>query len=163
MRFCSLCGGPVQLQPVPRDPKERLVCQQCGRIHYEDPKVSACTIPVIDGKVVLVKRAIDPGRGLWVFPGGYMDRHETVQEAAVRETREEVNLVVRLTDLVGVYSYKTSIVVVVVYACEVIGGEIQLDSESDEARLFAESEIPWDQLAFPSTREALRDFFARRK
>lgn len=161
MKFCPKCGGSLLLQALPRDPKERLVCQSCRFIYYEDPKVSACTIPVMDGKVVLVRRAIDPGRGLWVFPGGYMDRHETIQEAAIRETREEVGLEVRPTDLIGVYSYNTSIVVIVVYACEVVGGELRIDEESDEVRLFAEAEVPWDRLAFPSTREALRDFFAR--
>lgn len=162
LNYCPKCGGPLHLQPVKGDPKERLVCQQCGFIFYLDPKVSACTIPVIGGKVVLVRRAIDPGRGLWVFPGGYMDRDETVVEAAERETREEVNLQVRATELVGVYSYRTT-VVVIVYACEVLGGELQIDRESEEVRAFAPHEIPWEQLAFPSTRDALRDFLARGK
>lgn len=152
----------MALQPVPGDKKERLVCQGCRFVFYQDPKVSACTIPVIAGRIVLVKRAINPGKGLWVFPGGYMDRDETVQEAAVRETLEEVNLEVRLTDLVGVYSYRTSIVVIVVYACEVVGGELRIDQESEEVRLFAPDEIPWDQLAFPSTRDALRDYLRTR-
>lgn len=161
MRFCPKCGRELRLQPVTNDKKERLVCQGCAFIFYQDPKVSACTIPVIDGRVVLVKRAIDPGRGLWVFPGGYMDRDETVFEAAVRETLEEVNLHVRLTGLVGVYSYATSIVVVVVFACDVVGGDLRIDAESEEVQSFAESEIPWEQLAFPSTRDALRDFYDR--
>ncbi len=162
VRFCPQCGGPLALERVPRDPKERLVCQKCHAIHYQDPKVSACTIPVISGKVVLVRRAIDPGRGLWVFPGGFMDRYETVEEAAMRETKEEVNLDVRLTHLVGVYSYHTSIVVVVVFACEVLGGDLRCDTESDAVDSFAEAEVPWDQLAFPSTRQALHDFFNKR-
>lgn len=151
------------MQPVENDLKERLVCQTCRFIFYLDPKVSACTIPVIDEKVLLVRRAIDPGRGLWVFPGGYMDRFETVQEAAIRETLEEVGLHVRLTVLVGVYSYRTSVAVVVVFACEVESGEIRIDAESDDVRLFAREEIPWERLAFPSTREALQDFFAARR
>jgi ADP-ribose pyrophosphatase YjhB (NUDIX family) len=146
---------------VPGDPKERLVCQSCRFIFYQDPKVSTCTIPLIDGKVVMVRRAIDPGRGLWVFPGGYMDADETTEEAAVRETREEVNLQVQVTDLVGVYSYRTG-VVVIVYTCEVLSGELRIDRESLEVRAFAESEIPWDELAFPSTRDALRDFLRSR-
>ncbi len=161
MQYCSKCGGSLRLQAVPNDNKERLVCQRCGTIHYLDPKVSACTIPVIDGKVVLVRRAIDPGRGLWVFPGGYMDRYETTQQAAIRETREEVGLDVELTGLVGVYSYPTSIVVIIVYACRVVGGELRIDQESEELRLFSKEEIPWDRLAFPSTRDALQDFFVK--
>lgn len=109
----------------------------------------------------MVRRAINPGRGLWVYPGGYMDQGETVEEAAIRETLEEVNLKVRLTGLVGVYSYRSP-VVVIVYASEVTGGELRIDKESMEAGWFAESEIPWDQLAFPSTRDALSDFFRQR-
>jgi ADP-ribose pyrophosphatase YjhB (NUDIX family) len=157
VNFCPRCGGRLATQPVPRDPRPRLVCQQCGSILYRDPKVSACTIPVVDGKIILVRRAIEPGRGLWGFPGGYMEADETVEEAAIRETREEINLTVRLTRLVGVYSYRTP-VVVIVYACEVVAGELCIDAESQEVRAFAPDEIPWDHLAFPSTRDALRDF-----
>lgn len=159
MRFCPKCGGPLRLQEVKGDPKERLVCESCDFIFYQDPKVSACTIPVMDGKVVMVRRAINPGKGLWVFPGGYMDADETVEQAAMRETLEEVGLTVRLTKLVGVYSYGTS-VVVIVYACEVVGGTLCIDGESLEVRAFGPEEIPWELLAFPSTRDALRDFLA---
>jgi ADP-ribose pyrophosphatase YjhB (NUDIX family) len=156
-QYCPRCGGPLRLTPVNGDPKERLVCGACSFVFYQDPKVSSCTIPVVAGKVILVRRAIEPGRGLWVFPGGYMDQDETTEEAAMRETREEVNLEVRITRLVGVYSYRTP-VVVVVYACEVLGGELRIDGESLEVRAFPPDEIPWEQLAFPSTRDALRDF-----
>lgn len=158
MKYCPKCGGALNLQAVADDIRERLVCQACGFVFYQDPKVSACTIPVIDDKVVLVRRAISPGRGLWVFPGGYMDLGETAEEAAVRETHEEINLDVRITRLVGVYSYRTP-VVVIVYACEVLGGELRIDRESEAFGLFSEAEIPWEQLAFPSTRDALREFF----
>jgi ADP-ribose pyrophosphatase YjhB (NUDIX family)/predicted RNA-binding Zn-ribbon protein involved in translation (DUF1610 family) len=156
--FCPQCGGRLRSQFVPRDQKERLVCQDCGFIFYQDPKVSAWTIPMIDGKVVLARRAIEPARGRWVFPGGYMERGETVPEAAERETLEEVNLRVRATRPVGVYSYPTSIVVVIVYACEVVGGEPAVGNETLEVRTFGLDEIPWEELAFPSTRDALRDF-----
>ncbi|MFZ5816581.1 MAG: NUDIX domain-containing protein [Bacillota bacterium] len=158
MQFCPQCGGRLALQFVPRDQKERLVCQDCAFIFYQDPKVSACTIPLIDGKVVLARRAIEPARGCWVFPGGYMERGETVAEAAERETLEEVNLRVRVTHPVGIYSYPTSIVVVIVFHCEVVGGELAVGSETLEVRTFDFDEIPWDELAFSSTRDGLRDF-----
>lgn len=161
MRFCYACGGLLQTQFVPSEGKDRLVCQQCGQINYLDPKVSACTIPVIDDRVLLTRRAIDPGRGLWVFPGGYMERGETVPQAAERETFEEVNLRVRATRPVGVYSYINSVVVVVVYHCEVLEGVPVAKSETLEVRLFGMDEIPWGQLAFPSTRDALRDFVSQ--
>lgn len=158
MQFCPVCGGSLRLQFVERDGKDRLVCQSCGYIFYQDPKVSACTIPMIGGRVVLGRRAIEPAQGCWVFPGGYMERGETLPEAAERETLEEVNLQVRVTRPVGIYSYPTSIVVVVVFHCEVIGGELGVGSETLEVATFALDEIPWDQLAFSSTRDGLRDF-----
>lgn len=158
MRFCPMCGGSLRMRAVPNDAKERLVCDSCSFVFYQDPKVAACTIPCIDGRVVLTKRAIDPGRGLWVYPGGFMDQGETVREAAARETFEEVGLHVRVTDLIGVYSYRTSIVVIIVFACEILGGELCIDHEATEVKLFRPDEIPWSELAFPSTRHALRDW-----
>jgi ADP-ribose pyrophosphatase YjhB (NUDIX family) len=160
LKFCSECGGRLQPQYVQSEGKERLVCQGCGRISYQDPKVSAGTVPVIGGRVLLARRAIEPGRGLWVFPGGYMERGETVPQAAERETFEEVRLRVRATRPLGVYSYPTATVVVVVYHCDVLGGEPEAGSETLEVRLFGRDEIPWAELAFPSTRDALRDLMA---
>jgi len=162
VQHCAKCGGLLNLQVINNQQKERLVCQSCQSIQYLDPKVSVCTIPVIEDKVLLLRRASNPGRGLWVFPGGYMDRWETVPEAAIRETREEVGLEIRPTELVGIYSYSTSIAVVIVYACEIVGGELKLDAESTEMGQFAQSEVPWGALAFPSTTQALLDFFAMR-
>lgn len=158
MQFCPECAGRLRLQYVARDQKERPVCQACGFILYNDPKVSACTIPLIDGRVVLARRAIEPALGAWVFPGGYMERGETVPEAAERETLEEVNLQVRVTRPVGIYSYPTSVVVVIVYHCEVVGGQLGVGQETLEVATFALDEIPWEELAFSSTRDALRDF-----
>ena len=161
MRFCFECGGRLERRFVAEEGKERLVCADCGRITYLDPKVSAGTVPVIDGRVLLARRAIEPGRGLWVFPGGYMEQGETVPQAAERETFEEVGLKVRATSPLGVYSYSDSNVVVIVYRCAVVGGEPVAGSETLEVRLFGRDEIPWDRLAFPSTRDALRDLIAR--
>lgn len=160
MQFCSACGGRLVVQSIENDAKPRHVCQSCHRVQYEDPKVAACTIPVKNGKVLLMRRAINPERGRWVFPGGYMDRGETVEDAAVRETWEESNLKVRLQKLLNVYSYADSIVVVVVYIGEVVSGELIPGPECLEARWFAHEQIPWDELAFPSTREALEQCFA---
>ncbi len=96
--------------------------------------------------------------GRWVFPGGYVDRGESVWDAAIRETEEESNLNVRLRSLLGVYSYPRSPNVIVVYAAEVVGGELKAGDESVEAKTFAPSQIPWEELAFQSTRDALKDF-----
>ena len=125
--------------------------------------MAACTIPVLDGRIVLVRRGIDPARGQWVFPGGYMDRGETVEEAAVRETWEETGLRVRLAGLTGIYSYRDTIVVVVVYRAEVVAGVPTAGAECLEVRTFAPDELPWNEMAFPSTQRALRDWLGTRK
>lgn len=155
-RFCPRCGGLLATREVERRP--RPVCPACGLIWYQDPKVAACTLPVVGGRLILVRRAIEPQRGRWVFPGGYMDRGETAEQAAVRETREETGLDVAVTGLAGVYSYADSIVVVVVYRVDVRGGQAAPGAECLEARGFEPQEIPWDELAFPATHDALRDF-----
>jgi ADP-ribose pyrophosphatase YjhB (NUDIX family) len=95
---------------------------------------------------------------MWVFPGGYVDRGESVADAAIRETKEESNVDVRLLSLLNLYSYPGATSVVVVYAAEIVGGELKACDESTEARTFPFSEIPWDELAFRSTQEALRDY-----
>jgi ADP-ribose pyrophosphatase YjhB (NUDIX family) len=139
----------------------RLVCAACDFVFYIDPKVAACTVSMVDGGVVLLKRAIEPALGRWVFPGGFVDRGEAVPDAAVRETLEEAGLRVGLTGVLDVYSFPDYEVVVVVYAAEVVGGALEARDETLEARAFPPEAIPWDELAFESTRAALRDYLRR--
>ena len=105
----------------------------------------------------MLRRAIEPAYGKWVFPGGYVDRGESLEDAARREAREEIGVEVRLTRLINVYSYTGRPVVVVVYEAEVVGGEIRGGEEALEVRSFEPGDIPWDGLAFRSTREALQE------
>ena len=112
------------------------------------------------GRSALCTRG-DSLAGTRVFPGGFVDRGEAVQDAAVRETREEARLEVRLVSLLNVYSYSGSPVILVVYAAEVIGGALEAGDECLDVRLFAPGEIPWQELAFPSTREAVGEYVAR--
>lgn len=158
-RFCPACGGALAKRSLKRGDPDRLVCGACGFVFYLDPKVAVGTIiTAADSRLVLVRRAIEPGYGLWVFPGGFVDRGEEVTSAAIREAREESGLDVRLERLVNIYSYPDAAVVIIVYAATVIGGDLCGDEECLEARLFTPDELPWDELAFRSTREALRDY-----
>lgn len=160
LRFCPLCGGGLVARVVHPDDREHPVCAGCEFVFYLQPKVVAGTIPVRRGHVLLTRRAIEPARGLWTFPGGYVDWGEDVREAARRETLEEVRLTVRLGPLLGLYSYPGAPVVVVVYLAEVPDGVDPVPSASEvlEVAYFPPGGIPWDTLAFPSTRDALRDW-----
>lgn len=160
-RYCPVCAHALESRLLKSGEPERLVCTSCGYVLYLDPKVAVGTIISNgNGRIVLVRRAIEPGFGLWVFPGGYVDRGETPQSAAVREAREECGLDVRLDALVNVYAYPRRTPIIIVYAATMLGGELCTDDECSEAALFEESTLPWDELAFPSTREALRDYIA---
>lgn len=140
---------------------ERLVCVRCAFVFYLDPKVAVGTIVRTgNDRLVLVRRAIEPGYGKWVFPGGYVDRGEGLTTAAVREAREESGLDVRLDGLVNIYSYPGRAPVIIVYAATVIGGSLAIDEESLEAAEFTAATIPWGELAFRSTEEGLRDYLA---
>ena len=158
-RFCPTCAGALEGRVLKAGDPERLVCTKCGQVLYLDPKVAVGTIiRTEDEQLVLVRRAIEPGYGLWVFPGGYVDRGEEVTSAAVREAREEAGLEVELDGLVNIYSYAHRSLIVIVYAARIVGGELCTDEECLEARLFRPADIPWDQLAFHSTTQALRDY-----
>lgn len=159
-RFCPACGGALEGRILKRGDPERLVCGACGFVFYMDPKVAVGTIiRAPEDRLVLVRRAIEPGFGLWVFPGGYVDRGEEITAAAIREAREESGLDVRIDQLVNVYSYPGASPIIVVYTASILGGELCADDECLEARLFTREEIPWNALAFRSTREALEDYF----
>ena len=160
-RYCPVCGSALEPRILRVGEPTRLVCTNaaCGFVFYLDPKVAVGTvISGPDGRILLVKRAIEPGYGKWVFPGGYVDRGEEVMMAAIREAKEEAGLDVRIGRLIGIYSYAGRTPIIIVYAATVVGGELAVDEEGLEAQWFEPSAIPWDELAFLSTSEALRDF-----
>jgi ADP-ribose pyrophosphatase YjhB (NUDIX family) len=158
-RFCPVCGGTLESRSLRNGDPARLVCTACGFVFYLDPKLAVGTIITDErNRVVLVKRAIEPGYGKWVFPGGYVDRGEEVRAAAVREAREETGLEVRLDRLINIYSYAGRVPVIVVYSATMTGGCLGCDDEGLEAKFFEPESIPWEELAFRSTREALQEF-----
>ena len=162
-RFCPVCGGSLFQKIIKEREPQRLVCSQCEFVFYLDPKVVACSIVKIDSRIVLLKRAIDPQRGKWVLPGGYVDRGEEVTAAAIRETEEECGLTTRIVGLLGVYSYPGRPAVVVVYVTEYVSGELIAGDETEEVALYGQEEIPWMQLAFQSTVDALKDYQKQRR
>jgi 8-oxo-dGTP diphosphatase len=157
-RFCPRCGGDLERRVVKANEPKRLVCQACSFIFYQDPKVVAGAVFTLDGGIVLLKRGVEPAMGKWAFPGGYVDRGESVQDAAIRETKEESQVDVKLGPLLNVYSYPRSPNVIVVYTAEIIGGELVAADESVDVGAFSPKKIPWDELAFDSTRDALQDY-----
>jgi ADP-ribose pyrophosphatase YjhB (NUDIX family) len=160
-RFCPRCGGALERRLLKATEPERLVCAHCGFVFYLDPKIAVGTIiRAASDRIVLVRRAIDPGYGKWVFPGGYVDRGEPLTAAAVREAREECGLDVRLDGLVNIYSYPGRAPVIVVYAATAMSGALCIDDECLEAAEFDPDVIPWSELAFRSTEEGLRDYLA---
>ena len=151
-RFCPRCGAPANVA-FPRS----LHCADCGYAAFYNPKPVAAAIPRDgDGRLILLHRGFDPGAGLWTFPGGFVDLGESVEDAARRETREELEIDVALGRLVGVYSRADERVVLVVFEGVALG-EPRTTPEAPEVRAFAPGDIPWNQLAFWSTERALRD------
>ena len=158
---CQQCGGDLRSQYVTEEQRDRLVCQACGFIHYLNPRVVAAAIPERDGSVLLMRRALEPRRGYWTPPGGFVELGESTEEAALRESEEEVGLPLELAGLLGVYSRPAVGIVVVVYRALALREEPNLGSEALEARWFTPQAIPWDDLAFDTTARALRDWVER--
>jgi ADP-ribose pyrophosphatase YjhB (NUDIX family) len=158
VRYCPRCGGALEERLVEFEQRVRKVCSACTFIFYTNPKVVAAAVPREGERIWLLRRNIEPGIGRWTFPGGYVDLGEPVPAAAIRETLEETMLDIRLDGLLDVYSYTTVGVVLVVYRATVTGGMASVTCESQEVHAFELDQIPWDELAFPSTRDALRDY-----
>lgn len=156
-RYCCACGGALVSRFVPEEEQQRLVCAACARVHYRNPiPVANVIIERGDGATLLLRRQRPPRVGAWSFPGGFVELGETAEQAARRETLEEVGVRVRLGALVGVYSRPAPGVVVIVYRGSVASGEPVAGHEAMEVAWFARDAIPWAELAFDTTVEALR-------
>jgi ADP-ribose pyrophosphatase YjhB (NUDIX family) len=156
MNFCSSCGKPVAKKIPPGDNMPRFVCGSCEVIHYHNPKIVAGCIPQWGDQILLCRRAIEPKSGLWTFPAGFMEIGESIEQAAVRETVEEANADVALTTLHSVFSLPHIGQVYMVFVGKMHSKHFAAGSESLEVRLFGSSEVPWEQIAFPVVKEALR-------
>jgi ADP-ribose pyrophosphatase YjhB (NUDIX family) len=163
LNFCSNCGTRLVAGVPPTEHRERMACPSCGFIAYVNPRLVVTAIPVTDdGQALLLRRGIEPGRGKWAQPGGFMEIDETVAEAAIRETLEETGLLVEPGEIVGLYSRLEAAVVVLVFEATIVGGEARRTPEALEIRHFAADEIPWPDVAFATSFWALRDWVERR-
>ena len=158
MAYCVQCGSSMVERIPPGDDRPRQVCPACGYIYYLNPKMVVGTLPVVDGKVLLLRRGIEPRYGTWTYPGGFLEMGESTEEGARRESMEELGIEVGHLRLHGVYSRPAYGVVTIVYLADLLGGDPRPSHEALEARFFGPNEIPWDDLAFPTTVSALRDW-----
>lgn len=156
--FCPRCAGRLETRLLKEDEPERLVCGECGFVVYLGPKLVAGALFELDGGVFLAQRSIGPGYGKWTFPGGFVERGEVVEAAAEREVLEETGLEIEATGILGLYSYEGEVPAIVVFTARVVGGGAEALDETMDVRGFARDELPWGELAFPSTEHALKDY-----
>lgn len=162
MNYCSVCGAPVTVRVPIGDTRERHVCQGCATVHYQNPKVVAGCVLHWGERVLLCRRAIEPRRGYWTLPAGFMELGETMQEAAAREALEEANAVAEDLSLHGLYSLRHVDEVYIMFRGRLQGGRASAGDESLEVGLFSRQRIPWQALAFPVVHETLERYFEER-
>ena len=159
MNYCSICSGKVILKVPEGDNRERYVCTNCGAIHYSNPNVVVGTLPTFEDKILLCKRAIEPRKGLWTLPAGFLEMGETLQEGALRETKEETNSTVKIDDIYFMFDIPQIGQFYVLYKASIEENSYSPTTESLEVELFSYDEIPWDELAFPFVPIALEQFY----
>lgn len=159
MNFCSHCAAPVTWKIPPGDDHPRHVCDACGTIHYQNPKIVAACIPEWEDKILLCKRAIEPKLGWWTLPGGFMENQETTAEAALRETWEEAQAKVVEPQLYMMVSIPHISQVYLVFRGALREPVHAPGVESLETALFGADEIPWAELAFPVIRQTLTRYY----
>ena len=160
MNYCSNCGSDQLKKTIPPgDNRTREVCSKCGAVHYHNPKIITGCLPVWKDRVLLCRRAIEPQKGLWNIPAGFMEIGESAERGAAREVWEEAAAKVDIRGVLAIYTSTRYAHVYILYFGELLNGQYGIGEESLETRLFAENEIPWQDIAFESSRFALRKYF----
>lgn len=162
INFCCTCAAPVSLRVPPGDSLPRHVCDACGAIHYRNPRMVVGALPVWEDRILLCRRAIEPRRGCWTLPAGFMENQETVAAAAARETREEACACIELGEMYTLISVPHINQVHVIYRARLLELDFAPGEESLEVALFDEASIPWQDIAFRTIGITLRHFFADR-
>ncbi|MFM1765513.1 MAG: hypothetical protein RIU71_1276 [Pseudomonadota bacterium] len=164
IKFCRACGSAVLYRlPDDGDTKQRAVCTACNLVHYENPLNVVGTVPHFGERVLLCKRNIEPRKGKWTLPAGFMELGESTSEGAARETIEEAGALFNMGELLTVMSVPRVGQVHLYYLAELTSDQFNPGFETQEARLFLESEIPWEELAFRTVQETLKHYFEDRQ
>lgn len=162
IHHCRVCGSSTEYRIPADDNRERAICARCGEIHYENPINVVGTLPVWEQRVLLCRRAIEPRHGLWTLPAGFLELGESTEEGALRETDEEAGARIELGPLFTVLNVVPAGQVHFFYRARLLDPHFDPGPETLEARLFAEHEVPWDQIAFRTVRQTLEHYFADR-
>lgn len=163
MKFCSLCGSAVEKKVPEGDNRYRHICIECGTIHYQNPNIVTGCLVECDGLILMCKRAIEPRKGLWTLPAGFLENDETTIDAAKRETWEEAKARVEVIDLFTLFNLPHVNQVYAMFRARFIEPEYGPGEESLEVQLFQEQEMPWDDIAFPVITETLKLYFKDRQ
>lgn len=162
IRHCKACGSAAEYRVPADDNRERAVCVSCGAVHYENPLAVVGTLPVWGDRVLLCRRAIEPRHGYWTLPAGFLELGETTEQGAVRETAEEAGARIELEGLYTVLNVVRVGQIHLFYRATLKDTDFAPGAESLDVRLFAEDEVPWDEIAFRTVGETLRRYFADR-
>jgi ADP-ribose pyrophosphatase YjhB (NUDIX family) len=163
MKFCSECGAAVERRIPPGDSLPRYVCPACHTIHYQNPKVVVGCIPEWEDRILLCRRAIEPRYGMWTVPAGFLELGETTPAGALRETLEEANARVEVGQLYALYSIPHISQVYLIFRARLLDLAFSAGAETTEVALFAEQDIPWEQLAFATIRKTLQHYYEDRR
>ena len=163
MNYCNQCGEPVAERIPEGDNRLRFICTVCESIHFQNPRIIAGCLPVFEDKVLLCKRSINPRSGMWTLPAGFLENGETTADGALRETREEANASATIIELYTLFSLPHISQVYMFFRASLDDLGFSPGEETLETRLFAEEEIPWDELAFPVITQTLNHYYEDRK
>lgn len=160
-KYCSFCGNEVVYKFA--EGRNRVVCEHCNTIHYTNPKIVVGALSVWEDKVLLCRRAIEPRKGFWNLPAGYLEDFEKAEDGAIRETWEEAGTDIEIQQVLAVYNIPQANQVYIHFYAKLKDGIVRNGEESIESALFSEAEIPWNEMAFTSSVFALRHYFEARK
>lgn len=163
IRYCTACGALTQERIPVDDDHKRAVCTDCGQVHYSNPKMVVGCIPEYKGKLLLARRNIEPRKGYWTLPAGFLENGESVQQGALRETLEETKATAEIIEPYRLFNIVFVNQIYFIFRARMTGGRFGPTTESIEVRLFDEDEIPWDDIAFEVIRQTLLHYFEDKK